>query len=81
MFTSSPLYPPYLTPELLPRSINLDLNTYEGWTGVNASVQYQKLDYLQAEESELFPPTGRQTGRTFRSAARLASATSSGSRT
>jgi hypothetical protein len=55
MFTSSPLYPPYLTPELLPRSINLDLNTYEGWTGVNASVQYQKLDYLQAEESELFP--------------------------
>ena len=55
MFTSSPLYPPYLTPELLPRSINLDLNTYEGWTGVNASAQYQKLDYLVAEESELFP--------------------------
>ena len=55
MFTSSPLYPPYLTPELLPKSINLDLNTYEGWTGVNASAQYQKLDYLVAEESELFP--------------------------
>ena len=55
MFTSSPLYPPYLTPQLLPKSINLDLNTYEGWTGVNASRDYQKPDYLKAEESELFP--------------------------
>ena len=55
MFTSSPLYPPYLTPELLPKSLNLDLNTYEGWDGVNASQQYQKPDYLEAEESELFP--------------------------
>ncbi len=55
MFTSSPSFPPYLTPELLPNRINLDLNTYEGWPGVNASAQYQKLDYLVAEESELFP--------------------------
>jgi hypothetical protein len=55
MFTSSPLYPPYLTPQLLPKSINLDLNTYEGWTGVNASRDYQKPDLLKAEESELFP--------------------------
>jgi hypothetical protein len=55
MFTSSPLYPPYLTPELLPKSLNLDLNTYEGWDGVNASRQYQDPDYLEDEESELFP--------------------------
>ncbi len=55
LFTSSPLYPPYLTPELLPSRINLDLNTYEGWPGVNASAKYQKLDYLKSEESELFP--------------------------
>jgi hypothetical protein len=55
MFTSSPLYPPYLTPELLPRAINLDLNTYEAWAGVNASARYQKPGYLRNEESELFP--------------------------
>jgi hypothetical protein len=55
MFTSSPLYPPYLTPELLPESLNLDLNTYEGWPGVNASATYQKPNLLRAEESELFP--------------------------
>jgi hypothetical protein len=55
LFTSSPLYPPYLTPELLPSAINLDLNTYEAWPGVNASAQYQQPDYLLDEESELFP--------------------------
>ncbi|HYM63124.1 MAG TPA: hypothetical protein VES61_00445, partial [Gaiellaceae bacterium] len=55
MFTSSPLYPPYLTPELLPKTINLDLNTYEGWPGVNASAQYQKPGYSRDELSELFP--------------------------
>ena len=37
LFTSSPLYPPYLTPQLLPKAINLDLNTYEAWPGVDAS--------------------------------------------
>jgi hypothetical protein len=55
MFTSSPLYPPYLTPELLPSAIELDLNTYEGWPGVDASAQYQKPGYLRAELGELFP--------------------------
>jgi hypothetical protein len=54
MFTTSPLYPPYLTPELLPAAINLDLNTYEGWPGVNASAQYQKQGLLRQELSELF---------------------------
>jgi len=37
MFTSSPLYPPQFTPRLLPRRINLDVNTVEGLPGVNAS--------------------------------------------
>ena len=55
MFTSSPLYPPYLTPELLPTKINLDTNTYEGWPGVDASADYRKPDLLLQEESELFP--------------------------
>ncbi len=55
LFTSSPLYPPYLTPELLPGRINLDLNTYEAWPGVDASSAYEKPGYLVHEESELFP--------------------------
>jgi hypothetical protein len=55
IFTSSPLYPPDLTPELLPSVVNLDLNTYEDWPGVDASETYQKPDYLMNELSELFP--------------------------
>jgi hypothetical protein len=55
LFTSSPLYPPYLTPELLPNQINLDVNVYEGWPGVNARAKYEKPNYLLHEEQELFP--------------------------
>jgi len=55
IFTSSPIYPPYLTPELLPATINVDLNTYEGWPGVDASAQYQKPGYVRDELSELSP--------------------------
>ena len=42
LFTPSPLYPPALTPLRLPATVNLDSNTFEGWPGVDASVQYQK---------------------------------------
>jgi hypothetical protein len=55
LFTSSPIYPPYLTPELLPTTVNLDLNTYEAWEGVDASALYQKPDYVKHELAELFP--------------------------
>ena len=55
LFTSSPLYPPDLTPELLPRAVNLDLNTYEAWEGVDASALYQKPALLRHELGELFP--------------------------
>ena len=55
LFTSSPIYPPDLTPELLPSVVNLDLNTYEAWPGVDASALYQKQDYLRHELGELFP--------------------------
>jgi hypothetical protein len=55
MFTTSPLFPPYLTPELLPAKLDLDRNTYEGWPGVDASATYQSPAYLLQEESELFP--------------------------
>jgi hypothetical protein len=53
LFTSSPLYPPYLTPTRLPASINLDSNTYEGWRGVDASTFYQTPSLLVDEVSEL----------------------------
>ena len=55
LFTSSPSYPADLTPELLPRAINLDLNTYEAWEGVDASSLYQKPALLRQELDELFP--------------------------
>src|ERR671912_1509195 len=42
LFTSSPLYPPYLTPPDLPHSVNIDSNTYEGIPGVDASGQFIK---------------------------------------
>jgi hypothetical protein len=72
MFTSSPLYPPALTPPGLPSSINMDLNTYEAWDGVDASATYQKLPLLVAEEGELFatPFSADNEDVPFRSRAR-----------
>ena len=52
LMTSSPLYPVEL-PANLPKSINVDENTYEGWPGVDASAAYIKPDLLTAELSEL----------------------------
>src|SRR5688572_22734828 len=51
LFTTSPLYPPYLTPNRLPASINLDSNTYEGWNGVDASALFQTPSLLVDEVS------------------------------
>ncbi len=73
LFTSSPLYPPYLTPELLPSAIDVRLNTYEGWPGVNASASYEKPAYFLNEERELFPAvsmTARQHDLSFTGKAR-----------
>ncbi len=53
LFTPSPLYPPYITPNRQPASINLDLNTYEGWKGTNASVLYQKPAMAVKNESQI----------------------------
>jgi hypothetical protein len=55
LFTSSPYYPPAITPPRLPRTINLDSNTYEGWAGVDASDAYIKPDLLIDELAELQP--------------------------
>ena len=53
LFTSSPLYPPYLTPPDLPHSVNIDSNTYEGIPGVDASAQFIKPGLVVGELSEL----------------------------
>jgi hypothetical protein len=53
LFTSSPLYPPYLSPLRLPGSINVDVNTYEGWRGVDASQTYQTPSLFLQELTEL----------------------------
>jgi hypothetical protein len=55
LFTSSPLYPPYITPKRLPASINLDINTYEGWNGVDASGVFITPSQLVDELAELDP--------------------------
>ncbi|MCW2503715.1 MAG: hypothetical protein JWO79_1999 [Actinomycetia bacterium] len=46
LFTTSPLYPAELPTAAPPKSINLDVNTYEGWTGVNAGAAYIKPKLL-----------------------------------
>jgi hypothetical protein len=53
LFTSSPLYPPYLSPIRLPGSVNLDVNTYEAWKGVDASQTFQQPALLLDELTEL----------------------------
>ena len=72
LFTTSPLYPPYLSPTRLPGSINLDLNTYEGWRGVDASQTYQTPALLVDELTELHrvPYTSDQQDLAFKQGAR-----------
>jgi hypothetical protein len=73
LFTSSPLYPPYLTPELLPNATDVRLNTFEGWPGVNASASYEKPEFFLSEERQLFPEvtmTARQKDLSFTGKAR-----------
>ena len=53
LFTTSPLYPPALTPPRMPRSVNLDLNIYEGWPGVDASKKFIDPGLVRGEEAEL----------------------------
>jgi hypothetical protein len=72
LFTSSPLYPPYLTPLRLPATINLDVNTYEGWKGVDASQTYQTPALLIDELTELhrLPYNADQQDLAFKQGAR-----------
>jgi hypothetical protein len=57
LFTTSPLYPPAITPPSLPGQVNLDTNTYEGWPGTNASEKYITDRLFVDEVSELQPLT------------------------
>jgi len=52
LMTTSPLYSVDL-PSGLPKSIDLDSNTYEGWPGVDASAQYIKPGLLLEETADL----------------------------
>ena len=72
LFTSSPLYPPYLSPLRLPESISLDSNTYEGWKGVDASQIYQTPALLVEEVGDLhrIPYTSNQQDLEFKQGAR-----------
>jgi hypothetical protein len=56
LFTSSPLYPPYYTADRLPDLVDLDVNTIEGWSGVDASGRYITSGLLSREVGEL--PSG-----------------------
>ena len=53
LFTASPVYPPYFNADRLPRSVDLDVNTAEGWPGVDASRSFIKRDLFMDEEREL----------------------------
>ena len=48
LFASSPLYPPYFTADRDPGRVDLDVNTLEGWAGVDASAQYIKTAAVPA---------------------------------
>jgi hypothetical protein len=72
LFTPSPLYPPYITPLRQPATISLDVNTFEGWPGVDASVQYQKPGQIVQEIGKLHrvPYTQDQQDVAFEGSAR-----------
>ncbi len=62
LFTSSPLYPPTFTPDTIPGTVNLDVNTVEGWNQVNASDAFVTPELFEGEVNEL--PTGWSPGIT-----------------
>lgn len=55
LFTPSPTYSPALTPPRLPRSINIDINVYEGGGAVDASDQFLTPELVLREVSKLQP--------------------------
>ncbi len=62
LFTSSPLYPPAYTPNTIPGTVDLDVNTVEGWNQVNASDAFITPALFESEVNEL--PTAWSPGMT-----------------
>lgn len=58
LFTSSPLFPPFYTDDRIPETVNIDINTVEAWSGVNASETLLDPAYLLEEHQGL--PTGME---------------------
>lgn len=70
LFTPSPLYPPVLTPDKLPDTVNLDLNYYQSIPGLDAR-DFLDPGYLKNESQKLLPfrlTTDEQTLRYDRKA-------------
>lgn len=57
LFTPAPIYPPDFTPRRLPSHVNLDMNTYEGMPGTDASEEYLKPEAVLKAVADLRPLT------------------------
>ena len=53
LFTTSPLYPPYFNANDLPETVQLDVNTVEGWNQIDASPGWIDEDLFLAAERQL----------------------------
>ena len=55
LFTTSPIYYPGLTPPLLPKRINLDVNVYDGSTDYDVAEEWHSPKVIRQEVAELLP--------------------------
>lgn len=62
LFASSPLYPPFFTPNRIPGTVELDLNVVEWWNNVDVSATYVKPGFIQDSVRTL--PAGPQVSVT-----------------
>jgi hypothetical protein len=53
LFATSPIYPVELPTSRIPATLNLDSNTYEGWSGVDASRRYIRPGLVMSELADL----------------------------
>jgi hypothetical protein len=62
LFTTSPFFPPDISAPVVPTSIDLDVTTYEGWRGVDASSRLITRPLVLDELSEIGPMRELTTG-------------------
>ena len=55
LFTPAPLYSAAMTQGRLPDRVNLDINTYDGIEGLDASEEYEDIKLLVDELQEVYP--------------------------